>query len=162
MVPHLSGCPSSETKSHQQKKSIRMSLEMFSRFRMGMTSGIHKSPKNLRFVWSSRLSLLLRRNDKKNQHHVLSAYTIPWNPGFTKSAMATTAGRELKLPCDSVHSWALQLSVQQKEKTGLQTLPQNSWLVNNEMLGWTAIVIFGDFLCPATTSVLLSREDPLR
>ena len=134
---------------------------------MGPTSHWHdfRDPQiteefEIRLVQSAILAFAWERQE--NQHHVLSAYIIPCNPGLIQRAMATTAGCNLKFPCDSFHSWALQLSVQRKGESRPQTLPQNSWLVNNEMLGWTAIVIFGDFLCPATTSVLLSREDPLR
>ena len=138
----------SETKLHQQ---IRIYVWVW-KFWADFALEIDKPLKNLRFVWSSRPSLLLRGNDKKTS----IMFQVPI------SFLATLILLSVQ--------WLLQLAATWNSHAILGILGLFNSLCRKKkkpgrspkFWGWTAIVIFGGFLCPATTSVLLSREDALR
>lgn len=80
-----------------------MSLEIWGRLRIGDRQTTEEF--EIRLVQSAILAFAWEQQE--NQHHVSSAYIIPCNPNFIGRAMAAAAGRNLKLPRDFGHSWAL-------------------------------------------------------
>lgn len=80
-----------------------MSLEICGRLCIGDRQTTEEF--EIRLVQSAILAFAWERQE--NQHHVSSAYIIPCNPNFIGRAMAAAASRNLKLPRDFGHSWAL-------------------------------------------------------